>query len=106
VDHPAVKLTRLQAARSAVRALQRLAAGPAEALAGLGLAFLVLVAPRRGLLLAIVPAYVLLVQAPMHFEPRFALPRDAFTPALEGVGLVALLAVAGRAARRGVTSAR
>jgi hypothetical protein len=94
-------------ARPAVRALQRLAAWPAEALAGMGLAFLVLLAPRRALLLALVPAYVLLVQSPMHFEARFALPKDAFTPALEAVGLVALLAVAGRAARRSrVTRAR
>jgi hypothetical protein len=47
-----------------------------------------------------VPGYVLLVQSPMHFEARFALPKDAFTPALEAVGLVALLAVAGHMVRR------
>ena len=99
VDHPSVKLdAALGPARPAVRALQRLAGWPAEALAGVGLAFLVLVAPRRALLLALVPAYVLLVQSPMHFEARFALPKDAFTPALEAVGLVALLALAGRVA--------
>jgi MYXO-CTERM domain-containing protein len=36
----------------------------------------------------------------MHFEPRFALPKDAFTPALAGVGLVGLAGVAARRARR------
>jgi hypothetical protein len=90
----------LAPARPAVRALQRVSAWPAEVLAALGLAVLVLVAPRRALLLALVPACVLVLQSPMHFEPRFALPKDAFTPALEAVGLVALLAVAGLAARR------
>ena len=43
----------------------------------------------------------------MHFEPRFALPKDAFTPAFEAVGIVALPSLAGRAARRSrVTRAR
>jgi hypothetical protein len=108
VNHPAVTIdAALGPSRPAVRALQRLAEWPAELLAALGLALLLFVAPRRALLLALVPAYVLLVQSPMHFEPRFALPKDAFTPALEAVGLLALAGVAGHVARgvRGGASA-
>ncbi len=101
VGHPAVRVdAALGAARPAMRVLQRVGAWPAEALAAAGLAFLVLLAPRRALLLALVPAYVLLVQSPMHFEARFALPKDAFTPALEAIGLVALLGAAARRTRR------
>ena len=100
VNHPAVTLdAALGRSRPAVRALQRLAAWPTELLAAAGLAVLALVAPRRALVLGLVPAYVLLVQSPLHFEPRFALPKDAFTPALEAVGLLALAGVAGLVAR-------
>ena len=91
------------------RALGR-AARSARAAAGRGLAggrpdggrvgLLGALAPRRALLLALVPAYVLLVQSPVHFEPRFALPKDAFTPALQATGLVAVLGAAHRLARR------
>jgi hypothetical protein len=105
VDHPAVRVdAALGAARPAVRVLQRVTAWPAEALAAAGLAVLCFLAPRRALLLALVPAYVLIVQSPMHFEPRFALPKDAFTPALEAVGLVALLGVATRRALRAASA--
>jgi hypothetical protein len=100
VNHPAVTLdAALGRSRPAVRALQRLAAWPTELLAAAGLAVLALVAPRRALVFVLVPAYVLFVQSPMHFEPRFALPKDAFTPALAAVGLLALPAVAWRLAR-------
>jgi hypothetical protein len=93
--HPAVRADAvLGVARPAVRALQQVATWPAAALAPAGLVFLAVVAPRRALVLALVPAYVLLVQSPMHFEARFALPKDAFTPALAGIGLVALLGAA------------
>jgi Dolichyl-phosphate-mannose-protein mannosyltransferase len=105
LDHPAVKVdAALGPARPVVRALQRVAAWPAEALAAVGLAFLALVAPRRALLLVLVPAYVLLVQSPMHFEARFALPMAAFTPALEAVGFLALAGAAARRAVRGASS--
>ena len=101
VDHPAVRLAAALALfRPPLRALQGLAAGPAPLLAAAGLALLVVAAPRRALLLALVPAYVLLVQSPMHFEPRFALPKDAFTPALVAVGLVGLAGAVARGARR------
>jgi hypothetical protein len=100
VSHPAVQVdATLGAARPAVRVLQQVTAWPAEAVAAAGLAFLALFAPRRALLLALVPAYVVLVQSPMHFEARFALPKDAFTPALEAIGLVALLGATTRLAR-------
>lgn len=101
VGHPAVRLdAALALLRPPLRALQRLAAWPAPVLAPAGLALLAIAAPRRALLLGLVPAYVLLAQSPMHFEPRFALPKDAFTPALAGVGLVGLAGVAARRARR------
>jgi hypothetical protein len=101
VGHPVVRVdAALGAARPAVRVLQRVAVWPAEALAAAGLAFLALLAPWRALLLALVPAYVLLVQSPMHFEPRFALSKDAFMPALEAIGIVALLGLAAPWTRR------
>jgi hypothetical protein len=90
----------LSGARPALRALQRTAAWPAAALTVVGLGLLGALAPRRALLLALVPAYVLLVQSPVHFEPRFALPKDAFTPALQATGLVAVLGATIRSARR------
>ena len=97
VGHPAVRVdAALGSARPAVRMLQRITAWPAEVLAAAGLAFLVLVAPRRALLLVLVPAYLVLAQSPMHFEARFALPKDAFTPGLAAIGLFALLGAATR----------
>ncbi len=101
VNHPTVRAdTALSAARPALRALQRAAAWPAAALTVVGLGLLGALAPRRALLLALVPAFVLLVQSPVHFEPRFALPKDAFTPALQATGLVAVLGATIRSARR------
>lgn len=101
VDHPAVRAdAALGAARPALRALQRLAAWSSALLTVVGLAVLALAAPRRALILALVPVYVLLVQSPMHFEARFALPKDAFTPAFAGVGLAVALGAAVRRARR------
>jgi len=101
VSHPVVRAgAALSAARPALRALQRAAAWPAAALTVAGLWLLGALAPRRALLLALVPAYVLLVQSPVHFEPRFALPKDAFTPALQATALVVALGAAHRLARR------
>jgi len=101
VRHPVVRAdAALSAARPVLRALQRAAAWPAAALTVVGLCLLGALAPRRAFLLALVPVYVLLVQSPVHFEPRFALPKDAFTPALQATGLVAVLGAAHRLARR------
>ncbi len=47
---------------------------------------------RRALLLATVPLYVLAMQSPVHFEPRFALPLYAFSPVFEGLAWVVVLA--------------
>lgn len=94
------------AVRPALRALQRVAVWPAAVLTALGLWVLAALSPRRALLLALVPAYVLLVQSPVHFEPRFALPKDAFTPALQATGLVVLLGAAIRLVRRRSRPAR
>jgi hypothetical protein len=101
VRHPAVRIdAALGAARPAMRSLQIVAARAAAALAPAGLVFLALVAPRRAFFLALVPAYVVLAQSPMHFEARFALPKDAFTSAFAAIGLVVLLDAARAAARR------
>ncbi len=78
--------------RAPLRALQDLTVPPAGFFAAIGLALLAFLAPRRALLLLSVPLYVLAMQAPMHFESRFALPLYAFLPALESVGWT-LLAV-------------
>jgi hypothetical protein len=86
--------------RAPFRAAQwlRLAAGAPLAIGGLGAA--ALLGPRRTLFLLLVPVYVLLVQAPMHFEPRFALPLYALCPAFEGTACALLLALAATAIRR------
>jgi hypothetical protein len=91
---------RLDAVRRHVRAGQQaaLAWGAPFAIAGLGAALLL--APRRALLLLSVPVYVLLVQAPVHFEPRFALPLYAFFPVFEGTSCALVAILAGRAMRR------
>jgi hypothetical protein len=94
VAHPAVRFDAAFAgARPLWRALQTAGRWAAAPLALIGLLASSWIAPRRALLLALVPAYVVLLQAPMHFEPRFALPKDAFTPAFAGIGL-ALVATA------------
>ena len=36
----------------------------------------------------------------MHFEPRFALPKDAFVPAFAAIGLVLAACGAARVGRR------
>ena len=101
VNHPAVRVdAALSAARPVLRWLQRVAAWPAAGLTAVGLGLIGALAPRRALLLGLVPAYVLLLQSLVHFEPRFALPKDAFTPALQATGLVAVLGATARRARR------
>jgi len=100
-SHPVARADpALSATRPVLRALQRAVAWQAAALTVVGLCLLGALAPRRAFLLALVPAYVLLLQSPVHFEPRFALPKDAFTPALQATGLVAVLGAANRLARR------
>jgi hypothetical protein len=101
VDHPAVRAdAALAAARPLWRALQRALLLTEIPLALAGALALAWLAPRRAALLGLVPAYVLLVQAPMHFEPRFALPLDAFVPAFAGAGLTLAVCGAARLARR------
>jgi len=100
-SHPALRVgTIIAPARPLLHAVQRLAAWPGALLRAAGLALLLVLAPRRALLLLLVPGYVLLVQSPMHFEPRFALPLEAFSPAFEAVALAFVLAAAAGAARR------
>jgi hypothetical protein len=85
------ELASLRTALRSVQDVTMLLAGP---FAAVGLALLLALAPRRTLLLLFVPLYVLAMQAPMHFEPRFALPLYAFLPAFQGVTW-ALIAVGG-----------
>ena len=101
VHHPVVRVdAALSAARPALRLMQRAAAWPAAGLTVAGLGLLTALAPRRALLVALVPAYVLLVQSLVHFEPRFALPKDAFAPALQATSLVAVVGATIRLVRR------
>ena len=75
--------------RRSVRLLQRLLCWTGALARPLGLLLLALAAPRRAAFLLILPVYVLALQAPLHFEPRFALPLYAFAPAFEAVAWVA-----------------
>jgi len=76
--------------RPPVRWLQQISTVPGAWLRACGLALMVLLAPRRALLLLAVPLYVLAMQSPVHFEPRFALPLHAFSPVLEGLAWAVL----------------
>jgi hypothetical protein len=106
-SHPAVSLGReLTSLRRGVRAAQDLTTSLAGLFGAGGLALLLVLAPRRALLLLLVPLYVLAMQAPMHFEPRFALPFYAFLPALQGTTWALLLATLWRTARRLLRSFR
>ena len=71
--------------RGPLRAVQDLTVPLAGGFAFTGLALLLALSPRRTLLLLSLPLYVLATQAPMHFEPRFALPLYALLPAIEGL---------------------
>ncbi len=82
--------------RGGLRAAQNLSRALAGPCAAAGLALLLVLAPRRALLLLLVPLYVLAMQAPMHFESRFALPLYALLPAFEGTTWALLAAGAGR----------
>jgi len=65
-------------ARPAARLLQRVAKETAEPFIFLGLAFVLILAPRRAVLLMGVPVYYLLVQSTMHLEFRYTLPMHYF----------------------------
>jgi 4-amino-4-deoxy-L-arabinose transferase-like glycosyltransferase len=89
----------IESVRAPLRALQRTAAALGPALRLLGLAAALLLAPRRTVFLLLVPLYVLLMQAPMHYEPRFGLSLHASFPVLEGMGWATAIAVPLRRAR-------
>ena len=67
---------------------------------GLGLVALAGLSWRRTLFLLLLPLCVVAMQAPVHFEARYALPLYALYPLFEGVGWVLLLAAAVAALRR------
>lgn len=81
------------AARSGSRALLRAVQVGITALllpaVALGVALLGLLAPRRALLLGIVPFAYLVLQAPMHLEFRVTLPMHALLALFAGATLVA-----------------
>ena len=85
--------------RAPVRWLQQLVTVPGAWLRATGLVLLVVLAPRRALLLSTVPLYVLAMQSPVHFEPRFGLPLYAFSPVFEGLAWAVLLGAAVLGAR-------
>jgi hypothetical protein len=65
-------------ARPAARSLQRAVKETSEPFILLGIAVILILAPRRLLLLAGVPLYYLIIQSTMHFEFRYTLPMHYF----------------------------
>lgn len=96
-ESPPRWLAGISAIRPSLAAVQQLLAWPAPVFRFAGLVLLLLLAPRRALFLLLVPAYVVALQAPLHFEPRFALPLHAFAPAFEAIGWAWALATLGSA---------
>jgi hypothetical protein len=86
--------------RPILRPLQRLVAGAAVPLCLLGLAAAACLSLRRTAFVLLLPVAVVLMQAPVHFEPRYALPAYAFYPVFEGVGWALLFGVLLGGARR------
>jgi hypothetical protein len=86
-------------ARALMAPLQTLLAVVALPLALLGIVALSFVGPRRLLFFSLVPAYHLLTQMPLHYEPRFVLPMRPFVLGLAAVGTLAVLGLAARYSR-------
>jgi hypothetical protein len=86
--------------RGKVRLLQEIATAPALPLRILGLVALAALSWRRTLFLLLLPLCILAMQAPVHFEARYALPLYALYPLFEGVGWALLLAAAVAGLRR------
>lgn len=86
--------------RGKVRLLQEIATAPALPLRILGLVVLAALSCRRTLFLLLLPLCILAMQAPVHFEARYALPLYALYPLFEGAGWALLLAVAVAVLRR------
>lgn len=106
-DAPAGPLLRLGRRISALRPVvafaQWLLTLATPGLTLCGFVALAILCPRRLLVLALVPLYHLLTQAPLHYIPRFVLPMHPFMLVLAAAGALAVLAgaraVAGRAGR-------
>jgi 4-amino-4-deoxy-L-arabinose transferase-like glycosyltransferase len=88
-----------QPLRGPIRLLQRITTAPALPLRILGLVALAWLSWRRTLFLLLLPLCVLTMQAPVHFEARYALPLYALYPLFEGVGWALLLVAGVRALR-------
>jgi hypothetical protein len=74
--------------RPIVALVQRALASATLPMALVGMALLAWLCPRRLALWSLVPAYHLLTQMPLHYEPRFVLPMHAFMLALAAVGVL------------------
>lgn len=88
--------------RPVLGAAQRILAIATPWLALCGIGTLLIAARRRLGLLLLIPAYHVVTQAPLHFEPRFVLPMQPFVLALASVGLVAMLIECVHGVRRAV----
>jgi hypothetical protein len=86
-------------ARALLAPLQTMVAVAALPLALCGIAALAVVGPRRLLVMGLVPAYHLLTQMPLHYEPRFVLPMRPFVLGLAAVGALAVLGLLARYSR-------
>jgi Dolichyl-phosphate-mannose-protein mannosyltransferase len=96
---PLVAGGRAEPFRGSIGLLQRVATAPALPLRILGLVALVVLSLRRTLFLLLLPLSVLIMQAPVHFEPRYAMPLYALYPLFEGVAWALLLRSGIRAVR-------
>jgi 4-amino-4-deoxy-L-arabinose transferase-like glycosyltransferase len=83
----------LEVARPVFAALETALAMATLPLMILGTGALALLCPRRLLLVLLLPLYVLITQAPLHYYPRFALPMHPFALLLAAAGLLTLLRV-------------
>jgi hypothetical protein len=88
----AVGATLSEPFRGSIRVLQEIATAPALPLRILGLVALACLSGRRTLFLLLLPLCILAMQAPVHFEARYALPLYVLYPLFEGVGWALLLA--------------
>jgi hypothetical protein len=87
-------------ARPVARSLERIAKETATPFIFLGLLIVLVLAPRRALLLLGIPVYYLLVQSIMHFEFRYTLPMHYFLFVLAATVWVLIAGAAWRLARK------
>ena len=84
--------------RPAARLLQRVAKETATPFIFLGFFIVIVLAPRRSLLLLGIPLYYFLVQSMMHLEFRYTLPMHYFLFVLAATGWILIARAAWRLA--------